>query len=346
MYKTENEIMDQYRALEQTFQYFMSRASDIKEFVGHHSFNSLTFIGAGSGYCICRSSETSAKMRLGIPAHAIPAGDLMLNFPHYEKVIRDTLLVIPSRSGSTSEVIRAVQDSKDKYGVPCISICAKQDAEISHLADLNLEIPWAFDESVCQTRTVTNFYAANLLLIGILGNDSMLIDEIRECISAGEGYMAQYIDSLKEIGQSSKWEKVVVLADSELQGIAGEGALAFKEIARIPSNSYHLLDVRHGPMVLVDDKTLVIMACSPYGHDYQKGLVADIKNKGARVITVGTQPAAEFGADVHVAVSDYDNYGVMGIPFIFVPQAIAYYKAVLNGINPDFPEGLQPWIKL
>ena len=37
--------------------------------------------------------------------------------------------------------------------------------------------------------------------------------------------------------------------------IASEGALAFKEIARIPSISYHLLDVRHGPMVLIDDKT-------------------------------------------------------------------------------------------
>jgi len=346
VYKTEHEIMSQYQALTRTYEYFMSKMPEIEEFARNHKFNSMTFIGAGSGYCVCRSGETSAKVRLGIPANAIPAGDLMLNFPHYEKIIRDTLLVAPSRSGSTSEVINAVKRAKDEYGVSCISICAKEGSEISHLADLNLEIPWAFDESVCQTRTVTNFCAANLLLIGIFAKDSKLLDEIRECVEAGEDYINNYTETLREIGQDNKWEKVVVLADSELQGIASEGALAFKEIARIPSSSYHLLDVRHGPMVLIDDKTLVIMACSPFGYEYQKGLIADIKKKGAQVVTVGKQNAAELGSDVHITVSDYDNYGVMGIPFIFVPQALAYFKAVSEGINPDLPEGLDPWIKL
>jgi len=346
MYKTEVEIMSQYKALARTYEYFMAKSLEIKEFCQHHSFASLTFIGAGSGYCICQSGEISAKMRLGIPANSIPAGDLMLNFPHYEKIIQNTLLIALSRSGSTTELVLAVQNAKHKYSTPCISVCATRNSDVSRLADLNLEIPWVFDESVCQTRTVSNFYAANLLLIGILGNDLTLLDEIKSCIEAGEAYMKEYTQCLREISQDDKWEKVVVLADSELQGIASEGALAFKEICRIPSNYYHILDVRHGPMVLIDDNTLVIMACSPYGSYYQQALIADIKNKGAQVITVGTRSASSWGSDVHIVVPDYDNYGVMGIPFIFVPQAIAYFRAVYRGINPDVPEGLKPWIKL
>ena len=127
-------------------------------------------------------------------------------------------------------------------------------------------------------------------------------------------------------------------------GIASE-ELLLSEIARIPSSSYHLLDVRHGPMVLIDDKTLVIMACSPLDMNIKR-IDCRYKEKGAQVVTVGKQNAAELGSDVHITVSDYDNYGVMGIPFIFVPQALAYFKAVSEGINPDLPEGLDPWIKL
>jgi glucosamine--fructose-6-phosphate aminotransferase (isomerizing) len=346
VYKIEKEIFSQYKALKRTYDYFMGKAQEIRGVWEEHSSTSITFIGCGSGYCICQSGEISAKMKLGLPANSIPAGDLMLNFPHYAKVMKDTLIIAPSRSGSTSEVILSVKNAQDSYGTPCISICAKEDSEISRLADLNLEIPWAFDESVCQTRTVTNFYGANLLLIGILGNDTALLDEIKGAIDAGEDYMKEYTQSLKEIGQRDSWKKVVVLGDSELQGIASEGALAFKEICRIPSNYYHLLDARHGPMVLVDDQTLVIMACSPFGDSYQKGLISDIKGRGAQVVTVGKSAAGKWGGDMHIATPDYNNYGVMGIPFIFVPQVIAYFRAIHHGINPDLPEGLAPWIKL
>lgn len=346
MYKIEKEIFSQYQALKRTYDYFMEKAQEIREFWEKYSSDSITFIGCGSGYCICQSGEISVKMKLGLPANSIPAGDLMLNFPHYENIMKDTLIVAPSRSGSTSEVILSVQNAKDSYDTPCISICARESSEITRLADLNLEIPWAFDESVCQTRTVTNFYAANLLLIGILGNNSQLLDEVKEAIDAGEDYIEKYARSLKEIGQRDSWKKVVVLGDSELQGIAGEGALAFKEICRIPSNYYHILDVRHGPMVLIDEQTLVIMACSPFGDSYQKELISDIKKRDAQVVTVGKVAAGKWGGDMHIVTSDYNNYGVMGIPFIFVPQVVAYFRAIHRGINPDLPEGLDPWIKL
>lgn len=92
----------------------------------------------------------------------------MLNFPHYEKVIQNTLLVTLLRSGSTTGLVLAVQNAKEKYSIPCVSICATQNSDMSGLADLNLEIPCAFDESVCQTRTVSNFYAANLHSIKLL----------------------------------------------------------------------------------------------------------------------------------------------------------------------------------
>ena len=61
--------------------------------------------------------------------------------------------------------------------------------------------------------------------------------------------MERYAPLAQEVAQE-EWESVVVLADSELDGIASEAAIAFVEIPQVHANYYHVLDVRHGPMVL------------------------------------------------------------------------------------------------
>jgi glucosamine--fructose-6-phosphate aminotransferase (isomerizing) len=347
VYLTEKEIFGQYKALKETYQYFLDQKQVIQDFKNKTHFKSMTYIGCGSGYCLCQSGEISAKLRMGIPANSLASGDLMMNFPFYRELLADSLLVAPSRSGSTSEVILAVKKAKEELGLPCVSISAKTNSELSKIADLSLEIPWAFDESVCQTRTVTNLYTANLLLIAIMAGDQNLIDEIGKAVDAGDDYMEQYKSTLKAIGDNQSWEKVVVLADSELQGIANEGAIAFMEISQSHANYYHVLDVRHGPMVLVDPKTLVIMAGSPWGLNYQKELIADLKKQGAGiVVTVGTEAEGAVDSDHHITIPEYKNYGVRGIPFIYVPQGITFFRAISRGINPDVPRGLDPWIKL
>ncbi len=346
MYLTEKEIFNQYTALEKTYKYLTGRKEELTAFKNNQNFKNITFIGSGSSYCLCQSAEISAKIHLGIPANSLAAGDLMLNFPHYKNLIKDTLLVAPTRSGNTSEVVQAVMKAQNEFNVPCISICTQKESDLSRLVDFSLEMPWAFDESVCQTRTVTNLYMANLMLIAILADKENIIEDIRSVLSQGDSYLSQYTELLKDFSQKNSWEKVIILADSELQGIAAEGAIAFKEISRDPSNYHHLLDFRHGPMVLLDNDTLVIMATSPHGLSYQADLVGELKERGARVVTVGSLNEKITQSDLHIAIPNTKVYGVRGIPYILVPQVIAYHRALVKGVNPDLPQGLEPWIKL
>lgn len=344
MYITEKEIFSQYEALEKTYNYLMDNSDRIKAIFEKAGVKGVIFTGSGSSYSLCKSAELSTKMRTGITAHSLAAGDLMMNFNDYEKLIKDTILITPSRSGSTSEVVMAVKKAKNLVAAT-ISICATKDSDLSQIVDLSLEIPWAFDESVCQTRTVTNLYFANLMIVGIVVDDKSLLEELKKAVSNGSNYMRANTEILRGIGEED-WEKIVVLGDSELEGIAEEGALAFKEISKLPSNYYHLLDVRHGPMVLIDKDTLVIAVCTPNGMEYQKNLFSDIKGKGARLITVSTEDKETWGSDFNIKIEKYNNYGVAGVPFIFVPQVLSLFKAISNGINPDIVEGLTPWIKL
>jgi glucosamine--fructose-6-phosphate aminotransferase (isomerizing) len=65
MYLTEREIFSQYDALRKTYDYITARAQEIKAVYQKHQPRSLTFIGSGSGYCLCQSAGASTKDALG-----------------------------------------------------------------------------------------------------------------------------------------------------------------------------------------------------------------------------------------------------------------------------------------
>ena len=64
------------------------------------------------------------------------------------------------------------------------------------------------------------------------------------------------------------------------------------------------------------------------------------------MVTISAQEDNLWDANWSVTIPSYHNFAVNGIPFIFIPPAISYYKALERGVDPDRPSGLEPWIKL
>lgn len=344
---TYNEIKQQYAALQQTYDYMISKQADILKFLSSQFVTSITFLGCGSGYCLSKSAAFSAQLRAGLPAMALAGGDLMLNANRYEGMLKNTLLIVPSRSGSTSEIIQAIQAAKSLQHIPVLSISSVVDSKLSLMADFALEIPWAYDHSVCQTRNITNLYVANLMISAFIGNDESLIKDIGIAIQQGEEYMQRVEASIREAA-NFEWSNAVLLADGELQGLAHEGAIALTEIAKVQAQSHHLLDVRHGPMVTVGPETLVIALLTQDGSEYQHKLMQEIQARGARIIAFGDHADVVPKDTVDLAiVSDSKlDIAAQGIPFMFIPQIVAMSYAERHGINPDEPDGLTAWVKL
>jgi glucosamine--fructose-6-phosphate aminotransferase (isomerizing) len=343
---TYSEIKDQYSALEKTLDYISMCKEDLRDFYDSKSPRSLVYIGAGSSYCLCRSAELSARIHLGKPATAFAAGELMLHHKDYLGIFEGASLISLSRSGSTSEVLMAVEEIRKYRDVSVAGVVCTSNSKMAEISDCILELPWAFDESVCQTRSVVNLYAANLLAIAYLSDNYELIDQCEKAVKYGHSFIERWESRLADIARED-WSDVVVLADGEMCGLAEEGALAVSEIARVPGRYYHLLDVRHGPVVLIDEKTLVVACLTEDGMQYQKQLVADLVKKGATIVTY-SERAFEQIPGVRLQVSSGYRLGpaARGMHFIFLPQMIAYYKAKEKGVDPDYPEGLSPYIKL
>lgn len=346
MYKIEEELFSQHTSLRQTCAYLQGEEPLIKDFFGISGFYSVTFTGCGLMYALCKSAELSLKVRGGLTTMSYASGDLMLNMDYYRDMLNGTLMIVPSRSGSTSEVLSAVQKARSEAGAQTISICPHKNSKLSEVSDLSLEMPWILDETVCTTRTASNIYLTNLYLIGLLSGDMVLLDELKQAASNQEGFIERYRAELEGIGQSGTWNKIIVVADGELAGLAQAGAIMVGRMCKIPTFHCNIMDIRHSLISLVDKNTLVLVVISPLDDVYQSVLVHELHTRGAQIMTISSKKDNVFGGELNITLPTYQNYGVRGIPLLFSLQAIAFNKAISDGIDPDKADGSPPWIRL
>ena len=345
MYLTYSELKDQYNALEKAAALLNGSWGEAKRLFERNQPRAVVFLGCGSSYSIAQSLAAATMMHMKTPAVALPAGDYMLHSSSYSGALDGALAVAISRSGSTSELVEAVERLKADLDAPVISLVAAVDSPLAALSDMTVEMPWCFDQSVCQTRTVSCLYFAGMLLIARLAGADALADGLLRAVTGGPAYLQSIEQDLKTVAEKP-WTNAVVLADAELAGIASEAALAFREICQRPGSFYHVLDVRHGPMVLIRPDTLVIAALSN-GNQYELDLVADIAKKGAGLIVYSDIPLDVLpDRTLNVSFGKSLPHAARGLPFLLIAQLVSYHKAIADGVNPDEPSGLDPWIKL
>lgn len=345
MFLTEKEIMGQHTALAETFQYFLKKRSIIEAFFEQHRERKFLFLGCGSSYMLAKTGQRKFAACKDTAANAVAGGDYLVNKSFYEETVKGSIVVLLSRSGQTTEIVESVKEIKEHYHNPVISISAKDDNAVMTYSDLDLTLDWCYDQSVSQTRTVTNLYLSVLLLAAIYQKDDHALADLFRVVSENGEFKEKNRERLKRIA-ALDWNNVVILADGPVVGIGEEGALAFTEISMVPGKCFNLLDYRHGPMVLNNDKTLTILLLGPGEKKLQEDLLKDLKSKKCILVTASTEKENLYGADEHIYIGDIQDFGAMGIPFIFIMQCLAFEKAVLRGTNPDAPIGLDAFITL
>jgi len=342
---TYKEMHDTFNALEKTADYLETHWADIEAFF--RSRDRFIFVGCGSSYSNAKSFAMICAMSAGKSVMALAAGDILLHTKRYKQCLDGAAVVFISRSGRTSELIKALDALKEiGCDINVLSVVCADDTPLGEKSDLVLSTPWAFDESVCQTRCVTNAYFIAAYIGAKMTDNTSVMSDLRLMITEGPAYLEKAETLAKEIA-TEPWTHAVVLADAELEGIAEEGALVFKEVCQLPSSYHHLLDVRHGPMVLINKETLVIVALGT-SCELEMNLLKDLKEKGANVVAfcAACDECSELEGIRFSCFGEPVSHVAKGIPFIVLCQMIAYYKSKETGADPDKPTGLDPWIAL
>ena len=340
---TYTEMLDTFSALGKSSKYIEEMWPKTEKFFTNKK--RFVFIGCGSSYSMAKSMSTIAYMNTGLPSCALAAGDVLLHAERYAKCFDGAAVVCISRSGKTSELLMALDTLKARFSSFTVAslVCA-DNTPLAEKSELVLSMPWAFDESVCQTRCVTNFYFSGAFIFCKLAGNKAVLDDLQSVIENGSAFMKKAENLADELADRP-WNHSVVLADAELEGLAEEGALVFKEVCQLPSNYYHLMDLRHGPMVLLGEKTLVIAALGAK-NKLEYDLLSDVKKKNAQLVTFSDVQPELNTAEYSIVYGTPLSHIALGIPLIILCQMIAYKKSKITGADPDKPTGLDAWIKL
>jgi glucosamine--fructose-6-phosphate aminotransferase (isomerizing) len=121
----------------------------------------------------------------------------------------------------------------------------------------------------------------------------------------------------------------VFLGGGPLFGVALEGALKLMEMSQIMTQAFHPLEYRHGPISLVDGKTVAVMLYSSDQREAETKLAGELREKGAVVIGIGGPGDLELAVDVDLSLA-----GLVVLPALQVLGERAAQARKIDTVSP------------
>jgi fructoselysine-6-P-deglycase FrlB-like protein len=172
------------------------------------------------------------------------------------------LVIALSRSGTTTEVIQLIEQFGPASRV--LAITAEPGTPVADAADSAIDLPFADEASVVQTRFATTACA---LWRAHLGHDVYaLADAAETALTTAPAW---------DLGTFSQF---VFLGRGAGAALASEAALKFREAALAWSEAYPAMEFRHGPISVIDEQTLVWSL-----GELESGLAEQISSTGATI---------------------------------------------------------------
>jgi glucosamine--fructose-6-phosphate aminotransferase (isomerizing) len=346
MFESYLEVFEQGKSLRQTFDFIKLKENDIVNFFKDSEYEEVVFLACGSSYWLSSSACMTMQEKLGVRCTAVKSGDVVMNPEYYKKAYKKPLVIAPSRSGTTTETLAAVGLFKETFGSSVLCVVEYKDPPIQALSDLTIEIPWANEVSVCQTRSFSNLYLVCIMLSALVCADKALLLDLDRYISDFAQHQIKAESILKSIiSEFPQCGSLVTLGSGKQYGLCIEGAYIAIEMAQFPSNYYGLLEFRHGPIVMADDSMLVAIFSNGNGKEHEEKMAAETKQKGAKVAMICTE-GGYLNADYCFSLGRKAEPETVALFGIMVMQGYAHLKAVDMGVDPDHPKDLIPWISL
>ena len=259
------------------------------------NFTKICIVACGTAYHVGVVAKYAFEELLRIPVEVDVASEFRYRKPIIDK---RTLMIIISQSGETADTLAALREAK-RAGCRVLSIVNVVGSTIANESD-DVIYTWAGPEiSVASTKA----YSTQLAVIYLL---TLYIGEKLGRLSAEE--LDRYIDELQQIPELI--EKMLAHKEN-IQFFASryfnagdmyfigrnvdyaaslEASLKLKEISYIHSEAYAAGELKHGPISLIEDGTLVI-ALATDGRLFDKMMsnIREVKARGAVVLGLATE---------------------------------------------------------
>ena len=340
-----NEISSQDRAWSDLIPLILESRQAIRElFTG---IESVIFTGCGSALNASLTAAPLFQMLTGISAIALPAAETYL-FPRaYMPSDKRALVILLSRSGKTTEVLRSL-DYFHRRKILTLGVTCTSDSPLALNSDLALVLTPLIERAVATTRSLTGMILASQLLSAIVADNESYLEQLQRLPEVLAGKKDEFHSLGKLIGEEVALNRYAFVGNGPLYGCARECQLKIKEMTLLPADSYPMFDFRHGPKSNVSPQMLLTAFLSDTARRPETLFLKDMRSLGGVTWAICERGDKMIQAYTQYVLELESNLSEMARLPLYLPavQYMAYYRALSLDLNPDEPHNLSYWVEI
>jgi glutamine---fructose-6-phosphate transaminase (isomerizing) len=305
------------------------------------------FVGCGTSYYLAQAAAATFNY-LNLPARAVPASDLLM-YPRLTLGAgKNYLPVVISRSGRTSETVRAAQMLEKDHNLRTLAITCANDQPLESACSVTIKFLDADEQSTVMTRSFTAMLLGLQYLAATVSGDDSFRRALLELPQQVEPLLKDNPQRLRKFVESRSFSDFVFLAQGPLFGIASECMLKVTESSCSYAQVFHSLEFRHGPKTIAGPEVLITFIISETSCDAEVELLEEMKALGAATLVIAnrvdsrTQRAANFAIELGLQAPEYARPAA----FVIWGQLCGAYYGLKKGLNPDSPKNLTRVVEL
>ncbi|KAJ9668841.1 glutamine--fructose-6-phosphate transaminase (isomerizing) [Coniosporium apollinis] len=306
----------------------------------------IIFIACGTSYHSCMAVRGVFEELTEIPIAVELASDFL---DRQAPVFRDDTCVFVSQSGETADSLMALRYCLER-GALTVGIVNVVGSSISLLTHCGVHINAGPEIGVASTKAYTSQFVCMIMFALSLSEDRASKQQRREEIMEGLGQVSDQFkevlkldQSIKELCQKFKNQKSMLLLGRGAQhATALEGALKIKEISYLHCEAVMSGELKHGVLALVDENLPIVMILTR-DDIFKKSLNAyqQVVARKGKPIIICNKNDEEFPADKTEKIEVPHTVDCLqGLLNVIPMQLMAYWLAVGEGLNVDFPRNL------
>jgi glucosamine--fructose-6-phosphate aminotransferase (isomerizing) len=301
------------------------------------------FIACGSSYYLSQLVCAIWSRNFSFRCTAVPASEFLFA---PEATLRGSgakHIVFISRSGETTEVIRAAELLKDRVDVRTLGVTCNATSRLDELCTHMSTLPWADEKSTVMTRSFTSILLF-FQLFGdrIRGGDARLSATLKELPAFAQPWLDANAGRIRKFIAKRKFADFVFLGQGAHYWLAQEAALKITEMSASYAQAYHTLEFRHGPRSIAGPQTLITFFLSDAANAEESLLVQELKALRAATLTVVNHatPVLKASSDLlielNTSLPEFARFAVTAIPAHILGTAVGLRKR----LDPDAPKNL------
>ena len=339
---TLQEILSQPRIWSET-ETQLREAGLLEKFSGLFSPRSpWLFVGCGSSYYLSRVIAALWTKHFYIPATGVPASELLFAPEETLRRLGAEQVVLMSRSGETTEVLRAAELLQKHKTVQTLGVTCNPRSPLEDLCTHSFKLIWADEKSTVMTRSFT----AILLAFQRLGlhfvGDNQFSGALDQMPQRGQEWLDKRAKKIQDFAAHRRFADYVFLGQGVHYWLAQEAGLKVTEMSASYAQVYHSLEFRHGPRSIAGPSTLITIFISESAAEEETLLAKELKELGAAICVIVNRatPDLKKHSDLLIELAldgpEFARYAVTAIPAHLMGTAIGLRK----GLNPDAPKNL------